>query len=159
MYNSKSDTWRETEVLRRYKLIAPLLDDSLDEARRRELRKVIAEQNDISQRSMYRYESAYRLYGFAGLKPMERRQPRSKKLPENFEKLVNEAIQLKREVPKRSVRQIIFILENEGWVAPGKLKRSTLERYLYNAGFSVKQMRMLMMPVKAHRSAFASLIA
>ena len=142
MYILKTDVWRETEALKRYQMIGPLLDDSLDDAKRRALRKVIAEQNDISQRSLYRYESAYRLCGFAGLKPMERRQPRSKKLPENFEELVREAIQLKREVPKRSVRQIIFILENEGRVAPGKLKRSTLERYLYNAGFSVKQMRM-----------------
>ena len=67
---------------------------------------------------------------------------RSPKLPENFDELLEQAIQLKREVPKRSVRQIIYILELEGRVAPGVLKRSTMERYLYKAGFGVRQMQM-----------------
>jgi hypothetical protein len=62
-------------------------------------------------------------------------------LPGNFNELVSEAIQLKREVPTRSVAQIILILEMEGRVAPGILKRSTLQRHLYNAGFGKKQMK------------------
>lgn len=55
---------------------------------------------------------------------------------------MEQAIQLKKEVPGRSVEQIIFILEQENWAAPGTLKRSTLERYLYRAGFGVRQMQM-----------------
>ena len=38
----------------------------------------------------------------------------SPSLPENFDELVSEAIQLKREVPSRSISQIILILEMEG---------------------------------------------
>lgn len=51
----------------------------------------------------------------------------SKKLPENYLEIVE---------------QIIFILEQENRAVPGTLKRSTLERYLYRAGFGVRQMQM-----------------
>lgn len=138
----KPPDWRQEEALRRFGLIAPLLDDSMDNAKRIAMREVIADANDISTRSLYRYEAAYRAGGFDGLKPVERRPARSGKLPENMDELVEEAIQLKKEVPKRSVEQIIFILEGEGRAAPGVLKRSTLERRLYNAGYGVKQMQM-----------------
>lgn len=142
MQTKANTSWQEEQALNRYQLIAPLLDESLDNAKRIQLRKDIAQRNDISSRSLYRYESAYRKGGFAGLKPVNREQRRSQKLPENFEELLEQAIQLKREVPKRSVNQIIYILELEGRVAPGILKRSTMERYLYQAGFGVRQMQM-----------------
>ena len=51
-----------------------------------------------------------------------------------------EAILLKREVPTRSVNQIILILEGEGKVKSGLLKRSTLQEHLYKAGFGRRQM-------------------
>ena len=50
-------------------------------------------------------------------------------------------MQLKREVPKRSVRQIIKVLELEGFAKPGVLKPSTMQRHLYDAGFGRKQMK------------------
>ncbi len=139
----KSQNWQEEQALYRYQMIAPLLDGSLDDAKRIQLRKAAAEQYKISTRSLYRYEAAYKENGFSGLKPMGREQRRSQRLPDNFEELPAQAIQLKREVPKRSVNQIIFILELEGRVQPGVLKRSTLEKHLYKAGFGVKQMQMV----------------
>ena len=142
MQTNVNTSWQEEQALNRYQLIAPLLDESLDTAKRIQLRDDIAAKNDVSTRSLYRYESAYRKGGFAGLKPMNREQRRSQKLPENFDELLEQAIQLKREVPKRSVKQIIYILELEGRVAPGVLKRSTMERYLYKAGFGVRQMQL-----------------
>jgi transposase InsO family protein len=54
---------------------------------------------------------------------------------------MEQAVQLKREVPKRSVRQIIKILELEGWAQPGVLKQSTMQRHLYDAGLGKKQMK------------------
>lgn len=122
-------------------MIAPLLDEGLDEAKRRQLREEIAARYEISKRSLYRYEAEYREKAFDGLRPMNREKRRSQALPENYDEIVGEAIQLKREVPKRSVRQIIKILETEGYAAPGVLKASTLQRYLYNAGLGVKQMK------------------
>ena len=49
----------------------------------------------------------------------DRTQEGRKDLPENFNQLLEKAIQLKREVPSRSVNQIILILELEGSAKPG----------------------------------------
>lgn len=134
--------WQEQEALSRFQLIAPLLQEDLDDAKRLQLRKQIAQDNDISVRSIYRYEKAYREGQFAGLKPAAREKRRSQKLPENFDLLLEQAVQLRKEVPERSVAQIICILELEGYAAPGVLKRSTLERHLYRAGYGREQMQM-----------------
>lgn len=134
--------WEEQEALRRFQLISPLLREDLDDAKKLQLRKQIADENGITVRSMYRYEKAYREGQFSGLKPATRQKHRSQRLPENFEFLVEQAIQLRKEVPERSVAQIILILEMEGHVAPGVLKRPTLERHLYKRGFGREHMEM-----------------
>lgn len=139
---TKNEPWREQEALKRFQIIAPLMQSDMDIAKQRQLRKEIAAQNNLSVRTLYRYEAAYREKEFSGLKPAERKSHHSKKLPANFDALLQEAILLKREVPERSVRQIIYILELEGKVAPGVLKRSTLQRYLDEAGYSRAQMQM-----------------
>ena len=141
MQSKEVKKWQDEEALKRYQMIAPLLDEDLDVAKRRQLREEIAEKNGISKRSLYRYEAKYREEAFGGLRPMNREKRRSQTLPENWEEIVGEAIQLKREVPRRSVRQIIKILEIEGRALPGVIKASTLQRYLYNAGLGVKQMK------------------
>lgn len=133
--------WQNETALKRYQMISPLLDPDLDEAKRCQLREEIAEREDISVRTIYRYEEKYRKDQFEGLVPMNREKRRSQKLPENWEEIIGEAIQLKREVPRRSVRQIILILETEGWAPVGVIRPSTLQRYLYNAGLGVKQMK------------------
>lgn len=133
--------WQEDQALARFQMISPLLDESLDQAKRTELREQLSMQYQISTRSLYRYENYYRENGFSGLKPRNRESRRAQTLPDNFEELVSEAIQLKREVPSRSVAQIILILEMEGLVPPGVLKRSTMQRYLYKSGFGKKQMK------------------
>ena len=135
------NTWQDEEALRRYTLIAPLLDPDIDNGKRISLRHKIAEDNGTTVRSLYRYEKAFKDFSFGGLKPQPREKHRSQKLPANFDELVTEAIQLRREVPERSVEQIIFILELEHRVAPGVLKRSTLERHLYAAGFGREHLR------------------
>ena len=141
MQSKEVKKWQDEEALKRYQMIAPLLDEDLDEAKRRQLREDIAAKYEISKRSLYRYEAKYREDSFTGLRPMNREKRRSQALPENWDEIVGEAIQLKREVPKRSVRQIIKILEIEGYAIPGVVKASTLQRYLYNAGLGVKQMK------------------
>lgn len=69
--------WQEQEALSRFQLIAPLLQEDLDDAKRLQLRKQIAQDNDISVWSIYRYEKAYREGQFAGLKPATREKRRS----------------------------------------------------------------------------------
>lgn len=135
MQSKEVKKWQDEEALKRYQMIAPLLDEDLDEAKRRQLREEIVARYEISKRSLYRYEAKYREEAFDGLRPMNREKRRSQALLENYDEIVGEAVQLKREVPKRSVRQIIKILEIEGYAAPGVLKASTLQRYLYNVLF------------------------
>lgn len=141
MNNVLITNWKDEVALNRHQIIAPLLDDSLDPHKRQVLRKSQAEKYGISIRSIYRYEKAYRNGGFASLKPIERDKRPSPKLPVNFPELLEEAIQLKREVPSRSVNQIISIMEMEGMVAPGILSRPTLQRHLYERGYGKKQMK------------------
>ena len=141
MESKEVKRWRNDEALKRYKIIAPLLDADIDDAKRCQLREEIAEKEGISKRTIYRYEASFRNDAFEGLIPKNREKRRSQKLPDNWEEIVGEAIQLKREVPRRSVRQIILILETEGWAPPGVIKPSTMQRYLYNAGLGVKQMK------------------
>ena len=56
--------------------------------------------------------------------------------------ILEQAILLRREVPGRSVAQIIQILEWEGRVQPGQIKRSTLQEKLAERGYSTRHMRM-----------------
>ena len=141
MTNKEVTSWQDQKASERFKMISPLLAEDLDPAKRSQIRSQIAQNHDISERTLYRLEAAWRKDGFAGLRPADRVVCRSPKLPENFEEILTQAIQLKKEVPGRSVAQIILILEMEGWAAPGILKRSTLQRYLYKAGFGIKQMK------------------
>ena len=141
MESKEIRNWQDQEALKRLEMITPLMDPDLDDAKRCQMREVIAEKNNITTRSLYRYEKYYRENSFDGLRPMNRQMRRSAKLPGNYDEIVAQAIQLKREVPRRSVRQIIKILEIEGWAPPGTLKISTLQRYLYKAGLGKKQLR------------------
>lgn len=135
-----SPQWQEEEALARFQIISPLLDESLDEAKYIQLRRKQAEKYNLSDKTVRRYVNAYRQNGFEGLKPRARHYYQKGNLPDNYEELVHEAIQLRREVPSRSVEKIILILEMEKRVAPGVLKRSTLQRHLYEAGFGAGQM-------------------
>ena len=139
--NVETKQWQEEQALNRFRLIAPLLEEGIDIAKKQALREQLSQTHQISTRSIYRYEKAYEAGGFSALKPRNRELRRSQNLPDNFDELLSEAIHLKREVPTRSVAQIILILEMEGHVPPGILKRPTLQRHLYDAGFGKKQMR------------------
>jgi hypothetical protein len=116
MKNKEVTSWQDEKASERFAMISPLLADDLDPAKRCQLRSQIAENNDVSERTLYRLEAAWRKDGFSGLRPMSREMRRSVKLPDNFDEIVSEAVQLKKEVPTRSVARIILILEMEGWV-------------------------------------------
>ena len=127
--------WQDETALSRFKMIAPLCDENIDRAKRIQLRKEIASANELSYKTIKRYDDAFQAQGFEGLKPKDRMHCNSRQLPENYDELLQEAIQLRREIPSRSVDKIITILELENRAAPGVLKRSTLQHHLYEAGF------------------------
>lgn len=112
--------WQDQEALHRFRMISPLLQTGLDAAKRLQLRRTIADENNISVRTLYRYEKAFTEKQFAGLRPADREKHRSQSLPENYEYLLEQAIQLRKEVPERSVAKIIYILEADADVQRGQ---------------------------------------
>lgn len=124
----------------RFMLLSPLLAAGLDSAKMSELKVGICSQSGISERTLRRYLSEYRKHGLSGLRPKLRgRQSDKESIPSP---LLEEAILLRREVPGRSVSQIIRILEWEGKAKPGQIKRSTLQERLSKRGYSSRQMRL-----------------
>ena len=141
MDSNEIQQWQDNIAFERFRLISPLLDEALDRDGRIALRKEISEKEHVSIRSLRRYEQYYTQKGFSGLRPQDRHGCRKKPPSDLYDKLLPEAVQLRREVPTRSVEQIIFILEGEGRVPPGVLKRSTLQKRLFDAGYGQKHMR------------------
>ena len=121
------------KALKRHEIIAPLLSPGLEEAEKRRIRHEILERENISERTLRRYLAAYRENSYEGLKPRTRNDiGRLKSIPQE---VLDYAAELKQELPERSVRRIIRILEGEGVVKTGEIPRSTLSRNLLRMGF------------------------
>lgn len=95
----------------------------------------------FSERTLWSWWSAWRKRGLLGLLPAERSDKGV--LREITPELLAQAIDKRREVPSRSTKTIIDILEREGIVAKGRLSRSTLDRHLERAGHSRRRLRTL----------------
>ena len=122
----------------RLEIISPLLDPLIDQSKKLVLKEEASVRFGISERTIRRWINSYQEHGFEGLKPKVPEQSGTSKIPEE---LIREAIQLRREVPGRSIREIIRILEWEGKAEPGFLRRSTLQDQLQLRGYSSRQMR------------------
>lgn len=124
----------------RVQMLSPLLQEGLDPAKARQIRARICEETGLSDRSIRRYIARYREKGFEGLKPKGKEKTnREDPIPPH---ILEQAILLRREVPGRSVSQIIQILEWEGRVTQGQIKRSTLQEKLAQKGYSARHMKM-----------------
>lgn len=134
--------WKDRTAFERFQMIAPLLDEALetDKARKGKLIQEAAEKNDVDKRTIYRYLKQFREKGFEGLIPADHGHGSASKLSPRFSELFEEAKILKAEVPGRSVHDIIKILELEDRAEPGEIKRSTLQKHLFDAGFSRRQL-------------------
>ncbi len=133
------DKRRSEEIAaNRLKLITPLLDNTLDKGRQQQLKIELCLQTGLSERTIRRYVQLYEEQGFEGLKPKSAGRGGHSVIPEE---VIEEAIVLRREVPKRSINDIIKILEWEKVVEPGTIKRSTLQDQLTYRGYSSRQMR------------------
>jgi putative transposase len=134
MKEQKLDQGREAG-LRRYRIIVPLLDESLAECEKRQIRRLICTQEGISARTLRRYVANYKQQGFDGLMLRERKDKgSSRSIPEQALKL---AAQLRQEVPERSSERIQKLLASEGY----RVARSTLERHLRQQGLSGRQIK------------------
>lgn len=130
----------EALAAERMQLLAPLLAEGLDNAKAKQIKGNICTQTGLSERTLRRYLEKYRKEGFKGLKPLgKERKQIDEAIPVH---ILEQAILLRREVPARSVAQIIQILEWEGRIQPGQVKRSTLQEKLAQKGYSTRHMRM-----------------
>lgn len=77
----------------------------------------------------------YRRSGFEGLCDRSRGRQAAGRLEES---VIEKACRLKREVPRRSIDQVISIMEEMQMVEPGVVKRSTLHRALKARGLSTR---------------------
>jgi transposase InsO family protein len=129
----------EAVAQRRLELLGPLLEPGLDPGKIQSLKRQITEISGLSERTIRRYLKEYQAHGFDGLKTKLRGRCVGGSIAKE---VLDEAILLRREVPSRSVCQIIDILECEGLAPPGILKRSTLQDYFQVQGYSARQMRL-----------------
>lgn len=125
---------------KRLEILGPLLYGEPDQAKRTQLIRQISEQEEISERTLRRWLFAYEQEGYQGLLPKSKSG--GGKTSSVTEEIVDQAVILRREVPTRSVRQIITILEMEGLAAPGEIKRSTLQDHLMKRGYGSRQLNM-----------------
>lgn len=118
----------------RFEIIAPLLGEGLCAAEIRRLRMEAMEKHEVSERTLRRYLAAYRKKGLLGLEPTSKASAGSfKAIPKHILEL---AAKYKLELPQRSVRSIITILEKEGHIKKGEISRSTLSHNLNTLGYS-----------------------
>ncbi|HAX53497.1 MAG TPA: transposase [Ruminococcaceae bacterium] len=130
----------EASATERMQLLAPLLAEGLDKSKAKQIKDGICQQTGLSERTLRRYLEKYHSEGFSGLKPKGKgRKTREDAIPVH---IFEQAVLLRREVPSRSVSQIIQILEWEGLAQPGQIKRSTLQEKLAEKGYSTRHMRM-----------------
>lgn len=130
--------YMEETAANRLQIISPLLDPAIDKGKYQQIKEEASIRYSVSERTLRRWITAYRDYGFDGLKPKTPSTSGKSKIPED---LINEAINLRREVPKRSVAELIHILEWEGLAEPGFLRKSTLQDQLAARGYSSRQMK------------------
>lgn len=131
---------REEMALFRYRVIAEVVAES-NGSRRQQLMAEIANRAHeiphsgrarIGLRTLQRWVKDYQDHGLRGLEPQERGDAGQGRAiaPE----IVAAAAKLRQEVPGRSIRQLIEILEMSRQVPRGVLKRSTLADALTRAG-------------------------
>jgi len=125
--------------IERFEAIAPLLNENLDASERRRLRAKILESSGISGRTLRRNIQRYKEEGYMSLADVARSDKGSlRAVPA---KAVDEAVRLRQELPTRSVRRIIEILEGEKLVKPGTVSRTSLNRHLIKRGYGAAQLR------------------
>ena len=124
-------------ALFRYGVIHPLLDENLQKGEKATLMKQIlgktydiplSSRTTISERTLFKYLQWYREGGFQALLPQQRKDAGCVKvIPDD---VLKKAFEFKNEIPTRSVREIIQMLELTGVIETGSVKNSTLSRIL-----------------------------
>ena len=139
MVKNEAEKKAEDVAVERMQAILPLCVPGLNGNDRIRLQHEAADGAGVSYRTIGRWLNAYEESGFEGLKP--KAMPDKAETRTISDEALKLAIDVRKENPARSVEDLILILESEGKVEMGVLKRSTLQRYLSDAGYSQRQMR------------------
>ena len=123
------------EALRRFALIAPLLEDGISAFEKTRRKLLLLENNETSERTLRRWCKAYREQGFEGL--LRRERSDKGKCKSIAPEVLELAAECRRELPRRSAGLIQDYLATQGH----KVARSTLERHLRIGGLSGRQLR------------------
>ena len=122
------------EGMKRFGLIAPLLEEGISVGELAQRRCMLLEREGMSERTLRRWIASYKKNGFDGLLRRERSDKGvSKSISAEALELGE---QMRRELPRRSASLICELLEREGH----KVARSTLERHLRLKGLSGRQL-------------------
>lgn len=133
----------QEEGLRKYRLIAPLLEEGLSDYEKQNIRWILRCETNVSERTIRRYLAQYRAGGFDALLPKSRSD---KGVTKSIEANALEiAIKYKKELPSRSVDRIQALLKLEGI----EVARSTLDRQLRQHGATKKELQVV--PLKNGR--------
>ncbi|WP_067625062.1 helix-turn-helix domain-containing protein [Alicyclobacillus acidiphilus] len=123
------DETRRQIALFRYGLIAPMLRQTergsqkamLEELAKQEYDLPNGEKKRFSERTLERYLASYRKDGIDGLMPQPRADNRRPRVLPAI--VIERAVALRKEQPLRTVEQLIVMLENEGVVPEGFIRR------------------------------------
>jgi transposase InsO family protein len=151
VYGMENNRTKEVIAFERYKIITPILsamENNADNGKIGFLKSEACGLAGISRKTLDRWLNRYAQNGLDGLKYQPGTDAFKKLIPGE---MVKEAILLRREVPTRSIPQLIEILEMEGKAPKGFLKRSTLQDRLREAGYSTAQMKLYQQPGIAAR--------
>lgn len=127
---------RQEEAKKKMEMIAPLLDPYLTKQERAQKKKQIAEKEGLSAKTVHRYYKKYISEGYNALLPKEQLRPERRVIPTA---VIDEAVEMRKELNSRSVRTIIDVLESNGFAEKGLIKRSTLQRNLQEIGWGKGQ--------------------
>lgn len=141
---NKGEDRKTKMALFRFGVIAPLVTGPLESAEANAIRACISERlyewpdgkmRKVAERTLRQWVHRYRHRGgFAGLQDSVRKD--SGNCRAISAELLLRAEQLRQELPSRSVRTIISILEQEGFKQAGALANSTLTRHLKLRGLT-----------------------
>ncbi len=138
-----SEDARQETARFRFGIIAPLVVRPLEPGERAEILRDISSRlwprGDgrvvrVHPRTVTRWVQRYNERGYPGLLPEERLDMGKRRLLS--EAVVQRAIELRREDPERSVLRIIRLMQYEGLIEAGAVKRTTLSRALCREGMS-----------------------
>ncbi len=96
----------------------------------------------VTTRTLWRWLAAWRESGIKGLWPRAARKDRGS-LRAFKREILDRAVELRREQPRRATETIVDILEREKTVEVGAIARSTLDRHLDRLGCSRRLLRTL----------------